>query len=146
MKKWMLALLAGFPLVAIGQDTGGLDLGSLDAAKIQAMMEQAEIVQACMAKVDQSQLQNLQAAAEEKGTQIDALCQAGKRDEAQAQAVAYGQQIINEPLVRELQSCVGIPDLTLPLALWAQAGKDGSSDSHVCSLRQQVVDGVAEAQ
>ena len=146
MKKWILVGLTGFPLLALGQDTGGLDLGNLDAAKLQAMMEQAEIVQACLAKVDQTRLQSLQAAAEEEGTQIDALCQEGKRDEAQAKAVAYGQQMINEPLVRELQTCVGIPDLTLPLALWAQAGKDGSSESHVCSLRQQVVNGVTEAQ
>lgn len=143
MKKWLVLSSLALPLLANGQDMGGFDLGGLDAAKIQTMMEQAQIVQACMAKVDQTQLQNLQAAAETKGTEIDALCQEGKHAEAQAQAVAYGQQLIKDPLVREMQDCVGVMDLTLPLALWAQTGNDPAADSHVCKLRERVVNGAA---
>jgi hypothetical protein len=147
MKKWLIVSgLMILPGIAAAQDLGGLDLSQIDAAKIQSMMEQAEIVQACLAKADQTQLQNLQAAAENKGTEIDALCQQGKRAEAQSQAVTYGQQLISEPLVKDFQQCVGIADLTLPLALWAQVGSDGASDSHVCSLREQVVGATAGAQ
>jgi hypothetical protein len=146
MKKWIVVSLMALPMAATAQDMGGLDLGNLDAAKIQAMLEKAEIVQACMAKADQTQLQNLQVAAETKGTEIDALCQEGNRTEAQAQAVAYGQQLISEPLVKEMQDCVGIADLTLPLALWAQTGNDSTADSHVCNLRAQVVNGATGAQ
>jgi hypothetical protein len=145
MKKWTLVCLMALPMLASGQDVSDLDLSNLDPAKIQAMMEKAQIVQACMAKVDQTKLQNLQAAAESKGGEIDVLCQEGKLVEAQAQAVAYGQQLIKEPLVKEMQDCVGIVDLTLPLALWAQTGSDGTADSHVCNLRAQVVNGATAA-
>jgi hypothetical protein len=109
------------------------------------MMEKAQIVQTCMAKVDQASLQNLQAAAERKGTEIDQLCKEGNLVEAQAEAVAYGQQMLKEPLVKEMQDCIGIADLTLPLALWAQVGNDAQSDSHVCKLREQVVNGAGVA-
>jgi len=145
MKKWIVWCALALPMLATGQEIDGFDLGNLDAAKIQGMLEQAEIVQACMAKVDQAQLQNLQMAAETKGTEIDALCQEGKHSEAQAEAVAYGQQLIKEPLVKEMQDCVGVMDLTLPLALWAQAGNDANADSNVCKLRAQVVNGTAMA-
>lgn len=145
MKKWIVLSALALPMLATGQDTSGFDLGSLDAAKIQAMMEQAQIVQACMAKVDQTQLQNLQVAAETEGTEIDALCQEGKHSEAQAQAVAYGQQLIKDPLVKEMQECVGVMDLTLPLALWAQAATDPAADSHVCRLRERALNGATAA-
>jgi hypothetical protein len=145
MKKWIVLSFLALPLLATGQETGGFDLSSLDAAKIQTMLEQAEVVQACMAKVDQTQLQNLQADAESKGTEIDALCQEGKHSEAQAQAVTYGQQLINEPLVKEMQDCVGVMDLTLPLALWAQTATDPAADSHVCKLRERALSGAAAA-
>lgn len=145
MKKWVVWTALAIPMLASGQDMSGFDLGSLDAAKIQSMLEQAEVVQACMAKADQSELQKLQIAAETKGTEIDALCQEGKHSEAQAQAVAYGQQLIKDPLVKEMQDCVGVMDLTLPLALWAQAGNDANADSNVCKLRAQVVNGTAIA-
>jgi hypothetical protein len=145
MKKWLVLSSLALPMLVNGQDMGGFDLGSLDAAKIQTMMEQAQIVQACMAKVDQTQLQSLQVAAESKGTEIDALCQAGKHSEAQAQALAYGQQIIKEPLVKEMQDCVGVMDLSLPLALWAQTASDPAADSHVCKLRERALNGAAAA-
>lgn len=145
MKKYIGLGLLALPMLAIGQETGGFDLGSLDAAKIQTMMEQAQIVQTCMAKVDQTRLQSLQLDAESQGTEIDALCQEGKHSEAQAQAVAYGQQLIKDPLVKEMQDCVGVMDLTLPLALWAQTATDPAADSHVCKLRERALNGAAAA-
>ena len=127
MNKWvsLLAVVACLPLAA--QEF------SMTAEEIAAMQKKAAEAQACMAKIDQGRFQELQADGEQKLSEISALCKAGKRNEAQSMAVAYGKAVMADPMVKELQACLGLIKLEIPQATWADLEQE-DTPTHVCDL------------
>ncbi len=74
-------------------------------AQMRQMMEQAQKTQACMAKVDQSVLENLRIEGEAMGKKVSALCTAGKREEALSAAIAYSKKIASSPGLKQMRQC-----------------------------------------
>ena len=74
-------------------------------AQMRQMMEQAQKMQACMAKVDQSVLENLRIEGEAMGKKVSALCTAGKREEALSAAIAYSKKIAGSPGLEQMRQC-----------------------------------------
>ena len=129
MKKLATAALIGLSGIAAAQDFGGFD-----QKKMEALARQAQEAQACMAKIDEAELKRVQAAGEAKAEEVRALCSAGKRAEAQEAAVAYGKQVVEEPVVKQMQACAGLMDLSIPQAAWAQLEDSDTTKAHVCDL------------
>ena len=106
---------------------------SMSAEDIAAMQKRALEAEACMAKIDQGHLLELQAEGEQKLSEITALCNAGKRNEAQSTAIGYGKSVMADPVMKELQACLGLMNMVVPQATWAELERD-DTPTHVCDL------------
>ncbi|MEW8028280.1 MAG: hypothetical protein AB2792_16260 [Candidatus Thiodiazotropha sp.] len=73
--------------------------------QMQQMMMQAQEAQKCFSKIDQSQMDELQAKGKKMEADIKALCAAGKRDEAMSAAMKYSKQMYNDPKMKEMRKC-----------------------------------------
>lgn len=80
-------------------------MAGMTEEQMQQMMEQAQKMQECMAKIDESGMEALGAKAEAMEREVKALCDAGKRDQAQKQAIKYGKEISAAPEMKQLQKC-----------------------------------------
>lgn len=120
-------LLSAAPLLA-------QDWGNLDQDKINQMMQQGQAVQACMAEIDQAELERVQAEGEAMLNEIRGMCSSGKRAEAQSQAIVYGKEMVDEPVVKELQACVGLAGMSIPAATWSQLEDTDKAPAHVCDM------------
>ena len=102
-----------------------------DQAAIQRMMEQAQALQACFAKADQQALAELRTKGEAMAAEMKAMCAAGERDAAQAQALTYAREMAASPVVKSLADCGDLVKSMLILPL-ASAAAEGQKLPHVC--------------
>ncbi len=72
---------------------------------MQKMMQQMQEAQACMEKIDRSELEVLQNKSKQFEAEMKSLCTSGKRDKAQDKAMVYMKEIINNPAVKEARRC-----------------------------------------
>ena len=84
-------LMVVFPAVVFAQN-----FQNMTEQDMQRMMELAQKMQACMEQVDQAQLAQLEQRSKEFEAELKALCDAGKRDEAQKKAMAYGKEMMDK--------------------------------------------------
>jgi hypothetical protein len=120
-----VALLIAAPLYA-------QDFSNMDQAQIEGFMKQAQAMQVCMADIDQQELDALRVEGEKMASDIQALCKADKRDEAQATAITYGRQMVNEPVMQELKECAGMASMMIPQTMWAELENE-DTQAHVCN-------------
>ena len=76
-----------------------------DEAQMRQMMEQGQKMQECMQSIDPSVMETMQREGQAFASKIDALCAAGKRDEAQDQAMAYGKEIAASSEFKQVRKC-----------------------------------------
>lgn len=109
-----------------------------DPAQLQQLQQQALEMQRCYAEVDQNELERLQRDGEAAGVEIRALCDAGRRDAAQARALALGQAMAADPAVAALGACSRrLADMIPGLAAAATASAaEDSAPTHVCDIEQ----------
>ncbi len=109
------------------------ETGGMSDEQMQKMMQNARKMQECFEKIDRSAFEKLEKEGEEVGAEIDALCKAGKRNEAQARAVAYGKKISESEEMKEIQKCgtmmKGMMD-NMPLMI--QESFDEEKHGHIC--------------
>ncbi len=136
MKMTVMLALILLPLSAAAQNyPPGMDMGGQD---MQAMMLQAQKAQACMEQVDQDALQALEEEGRRFEAEIKALCAAGKRDQAQKKAMAYGRKMAASPVIKEIKKCAemmqGMVQNMFPgMEMGMMDGEDGTeSAGHVC--------------
>ena len=120
-----VALLIAAPLYA-------QDFANMDQAQIDGFMKQAQAMQLCMANIDQQELEALGVEGEKLAAEIQTLCKAGERDEAQAKAVSYGKQILKDPVMLELKECTGMASQMIPQTMWAELENE-DTQAHVCN-------------
>jgi hypothetical protein len=96
MKK-IIYLLALFPLISFAQTN--MPEGMQD------LMQQAQKAQACMENIDESQFDTLEQEGKNMQSEIKSLCSAGKRDEAQKQAISYSKEMMARPEMQQIQKC-----------------------------------------
>jgi hypothetical protein len=100
MKSILIALTTLLPLTALAQYPM-----EMNEADMQNMMQQMQRAQACMEKIDQSQLQELESRARQYEAEMKSLCAKGDRDAAQEKAMVYAKDIMNHPAVQEAKHC-----------------------------------------
>jgi len=140
--KFVIACLAVcLPLLATAQDLGGIDqetidsvINQVDPATVDAVVKQAQRIEACLAKLDQTEVTRLKAEADAKASEIRSMCASGERAEAQTQAVTFGKQLEQEPVVIEAKACIGIAGLAIPQTTWASLEDSETAQTHVCDL------------
>ena len=94
-KRILVLLLLCLPGWAVAQNE----------EQMQRMMEQAQKAQACMEKIDRGQLQEMARNAQQMEAEIQSLCAAGKRDEAQSHGVKYGLEMSQSAVVKDMRKC-----------------------------------------
>ena len=72
---------------------------------MQTMMQAAQQMMACMSQVDQTEVKQLEQRSNEMEAEIDSLCKAGKRDEAQEKALAFSKEIMASPAMQQMKEC-----------------------------------------
>jgi hypothetical protein len=77
----------------------------MDAQAMQAMMVVMEQLRSCMAGIDQTKLEQLQARGEAINAEIQGLCQSGQRDEAQKRGLKYAAEITSTPELKQMFDC-----------------------------------------
>lgn len=107
MRKLILMLIL-LPGLAVAQDNAGMP------KDMTQMLLQAQKAQACMEGIDKSEMDKF----EREGTQMEAkiksLCNSGKRDEAQEQAIAYSREMIDSSAMQEIKKCTELMRGMLP--------------------------------
>ena len=97
---------------------GGLvEAQVLDSGQIQMLLDQAQEIESCMSSRDAAATEALRARSEQVTAQVQALCKTGKREEAQARALAFGREMADSPAMENLQNCSGPLGALLPAAL-----------------------------
>ena len=76
--------------------------GMPDMAAMQRAMED---MQQCMATVDMAAVERMAEDAKAFQKELESLCAAGRRAEAQRQAMSFSMRMMNEPETRKLRAC-----------------------------------------
>ena len=119
-----LMLLALFPAAAV------MAAPQMSDEQMQQMMQNAQQMQDCMSHVDEGAMQAFEDRADQMDKEIKALCAAGKRDEAQAKAMAYGKEMAESSTMKAMKQCGDMAMKMIPSAATAVTG--ASASHHVC--------------
>ena len=132
MKKWAVGLyflLGSVAVVAQG-------FPGMSEADMQNFQQQMQKMQACMADVDQAELQALQQRGKALQAEVQQLCASGKRDRAQQRAMKGGLEIASDPTIKKLRECSGMmPSMAkmMPKIPYAESPTDKEDSSgHIC--------------
>ena len=141
MKAVLVVVLLFLPLISFAQYPGSANPAPVDAvpqqidpSSLNVLIQQAQNVQACMAKIDQAEMERVRAAATAKAEEVQAMCASGERAGAQSEAVAFGKQLVEEPVLLEMKACLGIAGLEIPQMTWAELENSETTQTHVCDM------------
>ena len=95
---WILIIFLA-PAIVSAQSNSGM---SEDMKK---MMEQATKAQACMQDIDTSEFEKLEQEGKKMEAEIRVLCDSGKREKAQDQAIAYSKEMMALPSMQKMREC-----------------------------------------
>ncbi len=128
MKITVIALSLLLPAIAFAQE-----VPSMNQADIENMMNNLQGMETCMQSIDKNKLDELKSGAEQLKSEVDAMCRAGKRSQAQARAVSYGKKMANDPTMQAMMECVepmkGMMK-SVPMMPFDEVMEN--SDAHVC--------------
>ncbi|MBU0484523.1 MAG: hypothetical protein KKB30_08415 [Proteobacteria bacterium] len=128
MKILLIILFGLIPVLVDAQDYQGFK-----QADMEKMMQQAEVLQQCMDKVDKAELDAIDRRSNELEVKIKDLCEAGKRDEAQDTAMAFGKEIMSNPAMVQMKKCGDLTQGMLPPEQRQSSEYDFDfSQHHVC--------------
>lgn len=102
-------------------------------ADIERMMKGMQAMQQCMSGLDESALERLERRGNSIEAEVNKLCAAGKRDEAQRKAMAFATEFRNDPTAARMLGCTEqMRDMMppMPYASWGDEGDD--AQGHVC--------------
>lgn len=118
-----MLLLTATALAQNAQDMSGQDM--------QSMMQKMQEMQSCMATIDQAELKAIEQRSEKLDAEINALCSAGKRDEAQDKVMAFGKEVAESPAMQTLKKCTeGLQDMVPEVGVGDIL--EEYKDKHVC--------------
>lgn len=99
----------------------------ISEADMQELMKHAQTMQACMANVDQAQLQVLEQRGLQMESEIKSMCANGQRDAAQQKAKTFAMEIAQSPVLRDTEHCSELAATVTQLIPYADV-----SGYHVC--------------
>lgn len=128
MKITIVALSLLLPAIASAQE-----IPSMNQADIENMMQNLQGMETCMQSIDKNRLDELKSGAERVESEVDALCRAGKRSQAQTRAISYGKKMADDPTMQAMMKCVepmkGMMK-SVPMMPFDEVMEN--SDAHVC--------------
>ncbi|MFO1436063.1 MAG: hypothetical protein U1F34_06850 [Gammaproteobacteria bacterium] len=110
--------------------------------QMKAVMEYAQQVQACMNKVDQSEIEKMQDEGNAREAEVRKLCAAGQRDDAQTKAIAYSKELMAKPPIKEMQQC--LKSIKRPQSTGVENEPNSITDFTDISDHQHVCDTLTE--
>jgi len=126
MKKLAMGLILVIPMTSSAQN-----YMEMNQADLEKMLQQVDQIQSCLEKIDQSQLKALDTRTQKMEAEVQSLCASGKRDAAQAKAIAYGNEIRNDSTMRMLAECGGMMEDATTGASYTDLQKAGA-EYHIC--------------
>ena len=128
-----IVLLTSFSMPLMAQGTGG----EMTQEQMQKMMEGAKKMQDCMSKIDPAVMQRVQEDGKKMAVEIDTLCAAGKRDEAQQQTMAYAQSMATSKDMEPMRACGMMAQGTMPNMPMGKGTteQEHAAAGHVCDHR-----------
>ncbi|MDT8451525.1 MAG: hypothetical protein RQ936_02125 [Gammaproteobacteria bacterium] len=128
MKITVIALSLLLPAIAFAQE-----MPSLNQADVENMMKNLKGMESCMQNIDEKKLDELKRGAEQVESEVDDLCRAGKRSQAQTKAISYGKEMENDPTMKAMMKCIepmkGMMK-SIPMMPFDEVIEN--SDTHVC--------------
>ena len=101
---------------------------------MQNMMQQMEQMQLCMEKIDEKELKALEKRSKQMEREVKALCNSGKRDQAQKKAIEFGKEMAKDPTIKQMAQCGEMMKARLSHMTFAIEQK-ANDDSHVCDAQ-----------
>lgn len=108
---------------------------TLDAEQMSALLGQAQQLQGCVAELDQTALESIQNEGQAVKQEVDTLCAQGKRDDAQARALAFGQTVEASAEMQQFLACAEGLNSMLPALLPSVA--ELASQGHICDVQAE---------
>jgi len=106
---------------------------NMSEADMQNMMQQAQKMQACMAGIDQSDLEKFEQRANQVQANVEALCASGKRDEAQQEGIAFAREISSNESMKKMQTCSKMMEGVMPgMPAMPQDPSSEGDNQHIC--------------
>lgn len=96
------------------------------------MMASAGEIMSCLGRLDQRGLEALGERAEAASAELEQLCNAGDRDQAQRRARAYAEEFMAEPEYSQLLECGEIAEKMFPDLIDMGALDLDDETNHVC--------------
>lgn len=91
--KIIIGIILCMPFVAWAQD-------------MEAMMKQMQEMQACMEKVDQSELASFGEKGQKLEANVKALCASGDRGRAQDEVIAFSKTVADSKALKQMNKCL----------------------------------------
>ena len=126
MKKLIGSALLVFTAITHAQTP---NMTEQDLANMMGMLED---MASCFGQLDEQRLEEFGKRAEARGEEIEKLCAAGKRKEAQTKAVNHAKAFMADPEYKKIMQCGDVAQAMLPdlAAMHDLASEDESR--HVC--------------
>jgi hypothetical protein len=104
----------------------------MDQAEIENLFQDIETKYgSCMENIDEEKMQEFEQRSQEFDNEVKALCAAGKRDEAEKKAAAFGKEIASDPMMQQIQKCNKMMESMLSKMDYNLKDAD-IDDRHVC--------------
>ncbi len=127
MYKWIPGLLLGLPLIVHAQGYQGMS-----EADMQSMMQNMEKMQSCMQNINMEEIEALEKRSKQMETEVKSLCAAGKRDEAQKKAMAFGKEVSASTTVQTMKKCGEMMQGAMQNMPFAMEDTDDEKRGHIC--------------
>lgn len=127
MRIIAIVLFVLFPIIAFAQST---NMQNMNAGNMGNMMQE---MQKCMSKVDQEEIKKLEQETDRMEAKFRTLCEQGKKDEAQEEAIKFGKKMMNNSAMVQMKECSEIAKRFVPKG--AMKDDDETFDPekhHVC--------------
>lgn len=129
----LACLWLSLPGISLAQMPAGMD-----QEKMRQMMQGMQAMQSCMANVDQNEMQRFQLKAQAMHSEVKALCESGKRDEAMSTAIAFGKESAGNSALQHMQKCgQSMQGMMPPIVAHTQQANHGNHPRHICDALSQ---------
>ena len=105
MKRLVIALSLLLPLFAHAENPAAMNNGSMSEQNMQMMQQKMQEMQKCMESINKADLRKIEKRSIQFEKKIRLLCSEGKRDQAQKEAVSFGEKMSKLPVMRSMQKC-----------------------------------------
>ena len=125
-----MKLLLSFSMALLPAIALAADMQNMSQEDMQRMMQQAQKAALCMQNIAEEDMKKLEQRGYQFEAEVKALCDSGKRAEAQTKAIEFAKDFENDPAMVQMKKCgEGLESMMPEMAI---ADQDNDDSSHVC--------------